>query len=190
MPSTWAGTADTQLVTRGALQDAVDNGYFILKSGQTISDLTRVCTKSYIESKIDNIIQSTSDWNFMNANKCPTKSQLRFVIGHNLEFYFAAPTGYTVKIYGNAVNDTITNTNSNCELRVTVTNRGAWEYYTYEISFSTSTYDNVQGYVKMNGTDCSAGTAYCSPVGVPDYINEKRIIKFYCGFKNPITACV
>jgi len=52
MPSTWAGTADNQLVTRAALQDAVNLGICNLKSGASITGTTQICTTAYIESVI------------------------------------------------------------------------------------------------------------------------------------------
>lgn len=74
MATTWAGTASNGLITRAALQDAVNTGVLILKSSITGTS-TQCVTKTNVESFI---YMNTADttWSGYASNQLPPKSAI------------------------------------------------------------------------------------------------------------------
>jgi len=81
MPSTWAATADNQLVTRAALLDAISTG--ILTAGSALSSSNQIVTKQTV---IDSVSMKTdvAAWNALASNECPTKAEIRNAARYSL----------------------------------------------------------------------------------------------------------
>jgi len=58
------------------------------------------------------------------------------------------------------------------------------------VSFSTSLYTNVRGYVAKNSTSCGqSGTNGCSPIIFNNFQGDVQDIKFACQVQTPIVDC-
>lgn len=191
MPSTWAGTSASQLITRSALQDAVNGGYCNLKAGASITGTTQICTTGYLNSVISFLGFNA---NVYPDNRCPTKLAFQNAILRNFRFYASAPSGYeyTLKVeiwrngsyysqYSAGINSTSCN------------NVFTFGYYvpsdTVKVFFSTSLYANVQGRVVKNSTSCGGGTAQCPSINFTNFQDDVQDIKFACQVVAPIVDC-
>lgn len=180
MATTWAGTADNQLVTYAALRDAIDTG--ILTGGSAISSTTQIATKSVVNSatlmRTDNVA-----WNALANNECPTKAEIRNAARYSLWIASSknasVSANYWVMIYRAGFNiglDGVTSTtctfkpaagpyllNYNDEVGIYCsnngdTNKGAGTLIQFKLSFNTGT--------------CGDGTAVCS--ADPIVMNRQR----------------
>lgn len=73
MPSTWAGTANNQLVTFRAFKDALDTLVIQPKNSFTVTD--EIMTKADVEdaTRIDT---GNTTWSALASNECPTKEEI------------------------------------------------------------------------------------------------------------------
>lgn len=185
MPSTWAGTADNQLLTRGAIDDAANNGYLQLKA--SISDPTRIATKSYIESVVNSINTSVSSWSSLTSLRCPTKLQLKYALTHAIQFYTNG--SFKMKIVKNSTTliDYSPN-NASCTLDYTATDV-LYNDVIY-VTIYTASYSSVQGKVyKSTGGNCGSGTTTCTPISFTNFQNDLRIFSISSVITSPVTPC-
>lgn len=196
MPSTWSGTASNGLITRSALQDAVNTGYATLQSGQTISGTTQICTKSYIESKIANLETSRSTWSGYSSTRCPVKSELQNIIKREVNVYASAASGlsYTLTFKYKPYNSsTVYTVGTNTVNSTTCTNLYLSVGYTVGdtlyFEFSTTLYSNIQGVSIKNSSTCGSGSLACSPHTY--VIGADEIVRVPFAFKvNSIVSCL
>ena len=196
MATTWAGTADNQLITRSALQDGVTNGYFALKSGASITGTTQICTKSYIDSVIDNIY-GLRTWANYTSSQCPPKSGLALSTKRQFRVYASAPSGYTYTLvvkskdyYSGAFTTISTNTISSTTCSNLYLSAGLTALDQIYFYFSTSLYANVRGYVNKNSSTCGqSGTNGCPPIIFTVLQNDKLTIDYACQVQAPIVDC-
>lgn len=73
MATTWAGTADNQLVTFNALKDAIDN--LIIQPSLAFTASNEIVTKADVESG-SRIDTANSLWTALSSNQCPTKEDI------------------------------------------------------------------------------------------------------------------
>lgn len=196
MPSTWAATASNGLITRSALQDAVNTGYANLSAGQSITGTTQICTKSYLAARLANVETTRTAWAALASNECPTKAELQAVLKRNISVWASAATGlsYTltskIKPYNSATISTISTntinstTCSNLFLYVAAT-VGDTLYF----EFSTGLYPNIQGVSIKDSQTCGNGTLACSPHTYTIGVDEKIEVSY--AFKvNSIVSCL
>jgi len=164
MATTWAATADNQLVTFNALRDAYDTNQMYFKSAPTGSN--EICTKADIETYV-NIDTATSGWSGYSSTRCLTKSVIRGAAYIRVIFNASLPSGgasvnLVKKHYrGATLLSTILNliNSTSCVENRTYTNvkyNDTFEVYT-EDQFSSTRY---QFYVATSGT-CGNGTTSC-----------------------------
>jgi hypothetical protein len=196
MPSTWAATANTQLITRSALQDGVTNGYLTLKSGQSITGTTQICTKSYIESVINGIDTTRSDWSGLSSTQCPTKSKLQNSTIRSIRPYLQVDTGYSatftvqLKRYNSSTITTVSSALKaarSCTLDSSITDLYVGD--TVYFNWSTALYSVVEGKFNKNTTDCVAGSFLC---GANFVVGASELITVNFGFslRTPISPCL
>lgn len=186
MPSTWAGTSDSQLLTRGAIDDAANNGYLQLKAA--ITDPTRIATKSYIESVVNSINTSVSSWSALASLRCPTKLQLKYALTHNIQFYTNG--SFKLKIVKNSTTliDYSPN-NASCTLDYTATD--ILYNDTITVTIYTALYSAVQGKVyKGTGGNCGTGTTTCTPISFTNFQNDLRTFSLSCVLTTPVIPCL
>lgn len=180
MATTWAGTADNQLVTYAALLDGISTG--ILTAGSALSSSSRIATKQVV---IDSVSMRTDNvaWNALASNECPTKAEIRNAARYSLWIASSknasVSANYWVMIYRAGFNiglDGVTSTsctfkpttgpyllNYNDEIGIYCsnngdTNKGAGTLIQFKLSFNTGT--------------CGDGTAVCS--ADPIVMNRQR----------------
>ena len=73
MPSTWAATANNQLVTFKALKDAIDN--LIIQPAMSFTATDEIVTKADVESG-SRIDTGNATWSALASNECPTKEEI------------------------------------------------------------------------------------------------------------------
>lgn len=195
MPSTWAATAANQLITRSALQDAVNTGYANLALGQSITGTTEICTKSYLQTVMRNVETNRPAWSALASTECPTKSELQAVLRREVSVWASAASGlsYTLtfkrKRYDSSTIDTVgTNTISSTTCTNLYTLVGATVGDTLYFEFSTALYSNIEGVSIKNSSSCGSGILACSPhtytVGVDELIAVNYAFKV-----NAINPC-
>lgn len=164
MPSTWAATADNQLVTFNALRDAYDTNQMYFKSAPTGSN--EICTKADIETYV-NIDTATSGWSGYSSTRCLTKSVIRGAAYISVVYNASLPSGGSnvvlwkkhyrgatlLSTYGNTIGSTTCGEN---RAYTDVKYNDTFEVYV-EDEFTTTTY---QFYVSLTGT-CGNGTTTC-----------------------------
>ncbi len=196
MATTWAGTANTQLITRSALQDGVTNGYLTLKSGQSITGTTQICTKSYIESVINGIDTTRSDWSGLTSTQCPTKSKLQNSTIRSIRPYLQVDTGYSAtftvqrKRYNSSTITTISSALKaarSCSLDSSITDLYVGD--TVYFNWSTALYSVVEGKFNKSTTDCTTGSFLC---GASFVVGASELITVNFGFslRTPISPCL
>lgn len=192
MPSTWAGTASNQLITRAALQDAVNAGLFGLISGQTITGTTQICTKSYIDARIINVNNTSGTYAGLSSTRCPTKSVLANAKTHNIRIYGTAQGSDLIRIRflrnGTAYYLTSwTGLPAGCNFQ-----SGFNEALVGDVGrflFSTAALGDVQGYVAKGSTTCGGGTLGCPPVDIAITVDDPYILNWALAFRVPNVQC-
>jgi len=81
MATTWAGTADNQLVTRQALLDGISTG--ILTAGSALTSSSQIVTKATVVSAVSMRTDNVT-WNALASNECPTKAEIRNAARYSL----------------------------------------------------------------------------------------------------------
>ena len=196
MPTTWAATASNGLITRAALQDAVNTGYATLQIGQSITGTTQICTKSYIESVLANLETTRSTWSGYSSTRCPSKVELQNILKRNVAVYASAASGlsYTLtfkrKPYNSSTISTIgTNIVSSTTCSNLYTTVGLTVGDTLYFEFSTVLYLNIQGVSIKNSSTCGSGSLACSPHTYT--IGTDEIIQVPYAFKvNSVVSCL
>jgi len=197
MATTWAGTADNQLITRAALQNGVDNGYLNPIAGATITDLTKICTKEYIESVIEEIDTTRADWSNLTAKQCPTKDDLQNSTKRMVRRYWKVPTGYSAiltvkrKRYNSSTITTVstdTITSPDCSSGGGDTNWFVGDTVYFE--WSTGLYSSIESRATKDTTNCEAGSFACGPFSWVIGKAEKLDVNYGTSIKTPINPCV
>lgn len=196
MPSTWAGTASNGLITRSALQDAVNTGYANLASGQSITGTTQICTKSYLAARLANVESTRTAWAALASTECPTKAELQAVLKRNVSIWASAASGlsYTLTFKRKPYDtSTVSTVGTNTINSTTCTNLymlvGATVGDTLYFEFSTGLYPNIQGVSIKNSQSCGSGSLACSPhtytIGTDETIEVSYAFKV-----NSIVSCL
>lgn len=197
MATTWAGTADNQLITRAALQNGVDNGFLNQIVGTTISDLNKICTKEYIESVIKEIDTTRADWSNLTAKQCPTKDDLQNSTKRMVRRYVSVPSGFnaTLTVKRKRYNSsTITTVSSDTITSPSCSSVGGnTDWYvgdTVYFEWSTALFSSIESKATKDTTDCAAGSFACGPFSWVIGKAEKLDVNFGTSIKTPINPCV
>jgi hypothetical protein len=181
MATTWAGTADNQLVTFQALKNAVDTG--ILSGNNTITSSSEIVTKADVEYYIY-MGTYNSTWSGYSSTRCPTKSIILQSALFDWSIYAStAGTNYTIyhelKRAGSVISSGNQNvTSTTCTLKVSAVSNARYndQLYVYGMYGGSiiSTYSNLGANNCLSSGTQSCGHTYTFTTG-GIYVSHKPV---------------
>lgn len=165
MATTWAGTADNQLLTYDAIKDGYNSGVYGLQDPVLFPTGKRIGKKTFIHDNITSLDQATAVWTALGNNQCPTKSEVYQALSHKIQIYASrGNTQYDLKVElknGSTVVETFLVQPVNvttCTYFGELTNWANYNY-TIDITITWSVVNPSTQKYAYNSTDCSSGTS-------------------------------
>ena len=173
MATTWAGTADNELVSFNTLRDGILNGNLF---GTAPTGSSEIMTKANVETQMN--MRSTTQWNAIASNQCPTKAEIRDNSYRSLNVYRSLPSGGSTRYLvikwvenGTTYHDISAITSTSCGVYQLILNYNQSFEIFIAAGAGTPVGTTYQFYAATSGT-CGDGVTLCQ-IGPVNMVNNR-----------------